>query len=364
VNFAPCQVYLEQYDAQLGEKLAQFKDLVASVALPEPQVFESPKSHFRMRAEFRLWREGDALFYVMFDSQTKARVLLDTCPLACEPIAQLMPRLLTELQADKVFSHKLFAVEFLANSLGDVLVTLIYHRPLDESWDEAGRVLQAKIGIQLIGRAKKTCRVLSENFVTERLAVGGRDYAYQQVEASFTQPNARMNEQMLAWALAQVQGARGDLLELYCGNGNFTCVLSQAFDKVLATEISKTSVASAQHNFTLNGVTNVQIARMSSEELTEALNGVREFRRLQGIDLNAYDFSTIFVDPPRSGLDEGTRVLAAGFERIVYISCNPETLARDLVTLCQTHQVRACAVFDQFPYSHHLESGVILVRKP
>jgi tRNA (uracil-5-)-methyltransferase len=255
-------------------------------------------------------------------------------------------------------------VEFLANSLGDVLVTLIYHRPLDERWDEAGRVLQAKLGIQLIGRAKKTCRVLSENFVTEQLSVAGRDYFYQQVEASFTQPNARVNEQMLAWALAQVQGVRGDLLELYCGNGNFTCVLSQAFDKVLATEISKTSVASAQHNFVLNGVTNVQIARMSSEELTEALNGVREFRRLQGIDLASYDFSTIFVDPPRAGLDEGTRVLAAGFERIVYISCNPETLARDLVALCQTHQVRACAVFDQFPYSHHLESGVILVRKP
>ena len=70
---------------------------------------------------------------------------------------------------------------------------------------------------------------------------------------------------------------------------------------------------SAETNFALNGVENVNVVRMSSEEFTEALNGERPFRRLAEVDLASYDFSTIFVDPPRAGLDSGTLELARRF---------------------------------------------------
>jgi tRNA (uracil-5-)-methyltransferase len=110
-------------------------------------------------------------------------------------------------------------------------------------------------------------------------------------------------------------------------------------------------------------VQNVQVIKLAAEEVAQALQG-REFNRLVDIDLNAYNFQTIFVDPPRSGLDDLTRQLSAQFEHILYISCNPETLARDLGTLLQTHDLVASALFDQFPYSHHIESGVLLVKKP
>ena len=69
------------------------------------------------------------------------------------------------------------------------------------------------------------------------------------------------------------------------------------------------------------------------------------------------------MDPPRAGLDPLTCKLIAQFDKIVYISCNPETLARDLKLLGVTHDAVRLAAFDQFPYSHHLESGVILRRK-
>ena len=110
-------------------------------------------------------------------------------------------------------------------------------------------------------------------------------------------------------------------------------------------------------------ISNIEFARLSSEEFTQALEGTREFRRLADIDLASYNFSTVFVDPPRAGLDEGTCKLIERFERIVYISCNPDTLARDLSTLCQTHTLTALALFDQFPYTHHRECGVVLERK-
>eukprot|EP00326_Haptolina_ericina_P016563 CAMPEP_0181173286 /NCGR_PEP_ID=MMETSP1096-20121128/2916_1 /TAXON_ID=156174 ORGANISM="Chrysochromulina ericina, Strain CCMP281" /NCGR_SAMPLE_ID=MMETSP1096 /ASSEMBLY_ACC=CAM_ASM_000453 /LENGTH=106 /DNA_ID=CAMNT_0023261099 /DNA_START=56 /DNA_END=376 /DNA_ORIENTATION=+ len=99
--------------------------------------------------------------------------------------------------------------------------------------------------------------------------------------------------------------------------------------------MSKASVYLAQDNLKANGISNVQVARLTAEEFVEAHAGTRQFQRLDdaGIRLGKeYDgverLRTLFVDPPRAGLDETCRALAATFERVVYVSCNPETLAR------------------------------------
>jgi tRNA (uracil-5-)-methyltransferase len=71
---------------------------------------------------------------------------------------------------------------------------------------------------------------------------------------------------------------------------------------------------------------------------------------------------TVLVDPPREGCDASTRALLATFRRVLYISCCPETLARDVAALGRTHTLRELAVFDQFPYTPHLEMGLMLER--
>ncbi len=93
------------------------------------------------------------------------------------------------------------------------------------------------------------------------------------------------------------------------------------------------------------------------------MNEERIFKRLSDIDLESYNFSTVFVDPPRAGLDQGTEELVKRFDNILYISCNPETLKANLDNICQTHAVKRIALFDQFPYTHHAEMGVFLTRK-
>ena len=70
----------------------------------------------------------------------------------------------------------------------------------------------------------------------------------------------------------------------------------------------------------------------------------------------------MFVDPPRAGIDDDTLKLLQGFEKIIYISCNPNTLHDNLKKLSQTHRIEKFAMFDQFPYTHHVESGVLLVK--
>lgn len=354
------------YAGALQNKLNNFKALMKGLDFPEIEVFDSASSGFRLRAEFRIWHQDGRAHYAMNRPGEKRPYIIDSFPIAGELITKLMPNLLEAINQSIVLSRKLFSVEFLTTLSGEALVTLIYHRPLDDQWLQVAEALQSQLKIMVIGRSRKQKLVLERDYVTETLNVNGVAYQYQQIESGFTQPNARVNEKMLSWAsdcCAQAAPTSSDLLELYCGNGNFTVVLAQHFNQVLATEISKISVRSAETNFGLNGVNNVSVVRMSSEEFTQALNGERPFRRLAEIDLQSYGFSTIFVDPPRAGLDQGTLELAQRFDIILYISCNPETLRANLDRLCGTHDIVRSAIFDQFPWTHHLESGVLLQRR-
>ncbi|WP_304640796.1 tRNA (uridine(54)-C5)-methyltransferase TrmA [Pseudomonas sp.] len=352
------------YQAQLDEKHERLTKLLAPFDAPAPVVFSSPSEHFRLRAEFRLWYENGQPYYAMFEEGDKRKpVFIDQLPIASERINALMGPLLEACKSDPVLGRKLFQVEFLTTLSGDALVSLCYHRPIDEQWDAAASRLATTLDVQLIGRSRGRKRVPGRSHVLEELEVAGRTWRYQQEEGSFTQPNGQVNRHMLEWAMDAVGDNSDDLLELYCGNGNFTLPLSTRFRRVMATELSKSSVRSAIENLEMNGVSNVTLVRLASEEVTQALTGVREFRRLQGIDLSGFDFGTVFVDPPRAGLDPATLELVQRYQRILYISCNPDTLASNLEILNQTHRITRCALFDQFPYTHHMESGVLLERR-
>ena len=354
-----------QYQNQLDNKIAKYRLSMeqAGVDITEITVHRSAPLGFRMRAEFRVWHQDGQVFYAMNRPGEKRPYIIHDFPIGAPLIGKTMPLLLQALNSSAILSRKCFSAEFLTTSSGQVLITLIYHRPLDSEWEAQARALQDRLGLSIIGRSRKQKVVLDKDYVTEQLNIEGRNYSYQQVESGFTQPNAGINCQMLEWSSKQLAGSSDDLLELYCGNGNFTAVLAQHFNQVLATEISKVSVNSALTNFAANQVDNVKVVRMSSEEFTQALNKQRPFRRLADIDLESYKFSTIFVDQPRAGLDSETEKLVSRFDNILYISCNPETLASNLSQITQTHNIESVAVFDQFPWTDHLESGVLLKRK-
>lgn len=353
----------DNYQQQLDEKLSRLKMAFSDLPLPPLEIHTSQPLNFRMRAEFRIWHENGRAHYGMNNPGEKKPYIIENFPIGSELINQLMPQLLNAINTNEHLSHRLFSAEFLTTLSGEALITLIYHKPLNDEWQQAAEALKQQLNVPIIGRSRKQKRVVGRDFVIEQLEVVGKNYSYQQVETGFTQPNALVNQKMLDWAVTHSRAFGGDLVELYCGNGNFTCALAQNFNRVLATEISKISVRSAAYNFEANGIDNVTIVRMSSEEFTEALNNIRPFRRLKDIDLNSFNFSTIFVDPPRAGLDDGTLELVKQFDYILYISCNPETLKNNLDSICQTHTIEQFAIFDQFPYTHHLESGVVLKKK-
>ncbi|OHU86881.1 MULTISPECIES: tRNA (uridine(54)-C5)-methyltransferase TrmA [Pseudoalteromonas] len=355
------------YTQQLNEKQLRISEHFARFNAPKLEVYDSPKTQYRQRAEFRVWHEGEDLFHIMFDQQTKQKIRVDTFDPAAPLISEIMQVMMDKLRHNEVLRRKLFQIDYLSTLSGEILVSLLYHKALDDNWQQAMEQLRTELQqiykIDFIGRARKQKVVFGSDFVTEVLNVNGKEYTYQQVENSFTQPNAKVNEKMLAWTQSICEPLQNDLLELYCGNGNFSIALASSFDKVLATEISKSSVHSAQYNIAANNVENLDIIRMSSEEFTQAMKGERSFSRLNGINLEDYNCQTILVDPPRAGMDELTCRLVANYDNIIYISCNPDTLERDLELLCETHSISRIAIFDQFPYTHHVESGVFLKRK-
>ncbi|EDY86231.1 tRNA (uracil-5-)-methyltransferase [gamma proteobacterium HTCC5015] len=362
---------MNDYAQQLERKRQRLSQLLAPFQAPALEVYESAPLNCRLRAEFRIWHEGEDCCYAMFEpgqkASSKSLIRIEQLPIASRAINELMPPLLDALKSKELTRKRLYQIEFLSTLSGDMLVTLIYHKKLDDDWRTAAAQLQEQLGIAIIGRSRKQKCVLSRDYVLEQFTVAQRHYEYQQLEGGFTQPNGAMCEIMLNWAsdCAKTMQARGDLLELYCGNGNFTLPLSRHFRRVLATEVAKTSVYAAEWNIQRNACDNITVIRLSSEELTQALNGEREFRRLQqkAIELDQYDFDAVFVDPPRSGMDVNTCQLTARFEHILYISCNPETLARDLALLCETHRIERAALFDQFPQTDHIEAGVWLKRQ-
>lgn len=357
-----CINYQDGYEAQLENKKNINAQRFAPFYSREISVFKSPTSNYRARSEFKIWHDGDEIHYAMNSIDKKGVILIDECPQVNNHIVVLMPKLLKAIKSYEI-DFKLFGADFLSSSDGNIVVSLIYHRKLDEAWQEVAQKISKELGIFIIGRSRKQKLVVGQDYVVETLCIDGENYKFKQIENSFTQPNPRVNEQMISWAMKNFSGIEGDLLELYCGAGNFTIPFSKKFNKVLATEISKSSINAAKANMLLNDVNNIEFVRMSVEEFVEALDGVRIFNRMKDIDITKYDIKSIFVDPPRSGMDEASCEFASRYEHILYISCNPETLCRDLEMLCKTHVVEDMALFDQFPYTNHVEMGVKLIKK-
>lgn len=363
---ASCTLYDKSYEEQLNFKLQREKQRFSNFTNIDFDIIKSEDTAFRNRAEFRIWWEKDEngneiLSYAMNDFK-KNILKIDSCQIVSPQIQELMPKLIKELESDLLFSYKLFAVEFLGSTTNDMLVTLIYHKKLEDEWILKVKEIEEKLNIKIMGRSRKQKIILSSDCINETLTINNQDFFFAYEEGGFTQPNTKVNIQMIEWVLNNIKNSSKDLCELYCGGGNFTIPLSTKFSKVLATEISKTSIKSALRNCKLNDISTIGFIRMSAEEFVQGLQKVRVFNRLKDVNLDDYDFDTIFMDPPRSGLDDTTRALAIDFEQIIYISCNPETLHRDLEELTKTHEIVKFALFDQFAYTNHIESGVILKK--
>jgi tRNA (uracil-5-)-methyltransferase len=368
----------QNYDLYFNEKITEVKNLFikAGLDIPPAKLYKSPAEYYRMRAEFAVFHEYDGnISFIMFKPNTdpKERIVVEHFPIASHAINKGMELLRTYVKDNYELKKKLFEAEFLCNQNGDLIISLSYHRPLDASaWKEAAlklkeQCLQEGLNVDFIGRARKQKILANTDTILETIHTQDKDFYLYQVEGNFSQPNIYTCQHMIDFARSLCRNKKDvDLIELYCGSGTFTVCLADLFRQALSTEVSRVPTATALKNIEKNQIVNTKIVRLSAVEVAEALTGVREFKRLQQeqIDINSYNFDTLLIDPPRSGLEfQEARDFTAKFDHVIYVSCGPQSLVEDLSYLCKTHEIHALAFFDQFPYTPHLETIVELCRK-
>jgi len=172
------------------------------------------------------------------------------------------------------------------------------------------------------------------------------NYNYAVYPKSFFQINTGMIEKLYE-KVKEYAGNGRKLLDLYCGAGTIGIYLSNNFDCVDGIEINSDAVESANLNKKINNIGNINFECKKTSELKNT------------------NYDVVVVDPPRAGLDCVTinKLLENGSDKIVYVSCNPITLARDIKLLSDKYEVCDMVLFDMFPNTKHVESIVKLIKR-
>ncbi len=194
-----------------------------------------------------------------------------------------------------------------------------------------------------------------ESVLHEELCLKGREPMRFEIHPrAFFQPNSRGAELLyhqVGIAAGLVDAPGGRLLDLYCGTGTIGLALSPWAKSVMGIELQPDAVENARRNAALNGIENVVF---HAGDVAAVLR-----------DLGDVQADVVIVDPPRSGLMGAARehIDQVGAARLVYVSCNPEALARDLVGLTEAKWVlESIQPVDMFPQTAHIENVVVLTR--
>ena len=180
------------------------------------------------------------------------------------------------------------------------------------------------------------------------------DLTFAISQASFYQVNPPQTEKLYHYVL-DYAGLTGEetVIDAYCGIGTISLFLAEKAKKVYGIEVIEAAVEDANMNARENKISNAEFRLGLSEEVMLEM-------KEEGIQPDV-----IVIDPPRKGADHILleTMLEMNPEKIIYVSCNPATLARDLVTLKEAYELKEVQPVDLFPQTHHIETVVLLSRK-
>ncbi len=299
---------------------------------------------YRNRIKIRLlYRKDGRLIPGYFAKGRHEHVAIDACWIAASPLNQVLT-VLASLSLAAPFAERLYEVEL--QHLADDLVTLAVV-------SEDSGALRKKLKAALTAAGEKSIHVvIPEESDAARLLEEDRGLRYFTYAGQFQQVNLAGNRLLRSWVQNRLLnlGVK-TVLDLYCGSGNLSLGLAAAGVKIWGLEVSGAAIACAQENLAANDVKGAMYVRGTADQLPELFPNL------------AVD--AVIVDPPRKGMAEALpHVLALGAPHIIYISCDPNTLARDLKLLAaEGYQIETCLGFDFFPQTYHVETAVALKKR-
>ena len=195
-----------------------------------------------------------------------------------------------------------------------------------------------------------------KGFITEILKDStGKEFSFKISPQSFFQTNTLQAENLFRVMTEFGEfGKEDNVLDLYCGTGSVSIILSESVNKVKGVELIQDSINDAKINSDLNSITNCEYICSDIKDFLENPESISGYNKL-------------VLDPPRSGLHPKICEILSEteFEKIVYVSCNPHTQARDLKMICSRdkYKIEKIQPVDMFPHTYHIENIVSLVRK-
>ena len=213
-----------------------------------------------------------------------------------------------------------------------------------------------QLDIYLQAKGPDTITPLWPQHPVLRYSLSAYDLSFDFLPADFVQVNAEINQKMIALVLNLLQlEPQMHVLELFCGLGNFTLPIAQKVSSVTAVEGDKGLIERARQNAQRNHIDNVSY---HTADLMADISGLPWWKN------QSYD--RVFLDPPRSGAEIAVHQIGKlNVPRIVYVSCNPATLARDAGILVNEYgyDLIEVGVMDMFPHTAHVESIAIFSRE-
>jgi 23S rRNA (uracil1939-C5)-methyltransferase len=361
-----CQFQHLTYDAQLVMKKLVTNDTlqrVGKVFIPASNPAQaSSEWHYRNKTLYPL---APPMKIGFFRGKTHQVIDIEKCLLHPESFDQIRSFIKNALSESKEtiydeinqsgnLRHIIIRKGFNTGEYLLILVTRTNRlRPF--SYDQFGKIMPDIVGIIQNINPGKTNRILGDEFQS----LYGRDYYYEKVlnkkfkvsAESFFQVNTAQTE-IIAKLITKFLAPHGteQVLDLFCGVGTFSIILADSVEKVTGIEISPTAISDAKENLKLNSVKNVEFFCDTAEQ------GAKRFNRID----------SVILDPPRKGCSNELIQSLAGLkpQRIVYISCNPATLARDLAIFDHLgYEATEIELVDLFPQTYHIEAVAKIMPK-
>ena len=375
-----CQLQALSYEKQLEFKMRKVKDVLERIGgfsqIPmEPIIGSEEPYHYRNKAQFPIGTSKAGRIITGFYAGRSHRIIENRdCALGDPLNRQILDVVIAHMERNGISAYDETTGKGLIRHVlirkgfetGQILVCVIingkkipYEGQLADDLFAIPGMHSFSVNVNteqtnvILGDEVRLIR--GEAFITEKL----RDITYRISPKSFFQVNTKQTEKLYATAL-EYAGLTGQetVWDLYCGAGTISLFLAQQAKHVYGVEIVPEAIEDAKENAKLNGIENVTFYTGKAEEIVPAF-----YEKQKGSDEEAVHPDVIVVDPPRKGCDVSLleTMLEMAPDRIVYVSCDPATLARDLRILSDGgYQVKRVRPVDQFSQTVHVETVCLL----
>ena len=377
-----CAYKCLSYEFEKGLKEEAVRQIFKKSGLDEikimPLVGSPIEEGYRNKAQYPVSRDKSGEYIIGFYAPKSHRVTeAASCPLAPEIFSRILCELRTFFKRHQLSVYNEESGEGLIRHIylrrgevsGEVLLTLVINGTSLPHSDELTELLQEKfpeiVGILLNVNRENTNIILGEEFIT----LCGRDYIFDTLGGvmlkitapSFYQVNHAAAELLYAKAKELAAPTKKDLLlDLYCGAGSIGLSMADEAGEVIGIEIVESAVECATFNAEINHIFNASFYAGDASDTKKILEPAEKAR---GEKINP---NIVILDPPRGGTTAELieHIASLNPRKVVYISCNPATLARDMVAFKKFGYVGSeVTPFDLFPMTGHVESVVCLTRK-